>query len=177
VDARGGASLLFIHLFAAAAILISPWSGTLIGDPLRSARLAHEPLWPFAMWVILIQVTIVMAALLALTIIEWLGVQYWSRRRGHRLTPAAAWQVCAHASIGWIILAVCSGLGLILWLDMAVLGVTGAASRFPMLLEILRFCALGLGPLVGLLIFETLVYTGVSRCRFANRPRPQASDA
>ena len=93
--------------------------------------------------------------------------------RGWRLTPAAAWQVVAHATVGWIVMGFTSWLGLLflpvlLPLSESVGGTLGSAIS-------------GAGPLagalLGLLVFELLVWHGVRECRFANPPAPARATA
>jgi hypothetical protein len=43
------------------------------------------------------------AALFLLTWIETLGVRFFGKRRGWRVTRPIAWTVCSHAAIGWAI--------------------------------------------------------------------------
>ena len=40
-----------------------------------------------------------------LTFIEYVGILYYGRRRGWRVPKGLAWQICAHASVGWVLAA------------------------------------------------------------------------
>lgn len=102
-----------------------------------------------------------------LTAIERQGLKIIGRAHGWRITPSITASVCSHASFGWVIAGV----------------LTGAAIATTLLMNHLRWPSWStqqwLGPallaaaaLAGLLIFETLVYIGVRRCKFANRARP-----
>jgi len=104
----------------------------------------------------------VFALLGLLTIIEFAGLRFFGPRRGWRTTPGVAWAVCGHASAGWIVTAALVGLA---WhgaqlVDRAWIG-------FP---PWGYFAATGGGFLAGLVVFETLVYVGFARTRFANPP-------
>lgn len=103
-----------------------------------------------------------------LTRIEAFGLRFFGNRRGGRVSPAIARAVVAHASYGWILAgllawagAVASGNGLSTWLG----EVTGGWAPGPVPV---RPVAIGLGFFAGLLLFETLSYLGILRCRFAN---------
>lgn len=107
------------------------------------------------------------AVLYALTAIEHRGVRFFGAQRGWRITPAVATSVCAHASVGWLIAGVLVLLGTLLgmWAE------SGAATAPKWLLPLLRRAPVVLalaGFMSGLLVFETLVFIGVRRCRFAN---------
>lgn len=104
-------------------------------------------------------------ALLSLTLIEEAGLRLFGNRRGGRVTPGIAAAVCAHASYGWILAGLLSIAGAWLaplvpvdrWLDRWLLGLLP------------RHVMLGsIGFFGGLLVFETLSFLGVRRCRFAN---------
>nr|HRJ50216.1 hypothetical protein [Phycisphaerales bacterium] len=111
-----------------------------------------------------------------LTWIEHHGIRFMAARRGWRLTTDAAAQVCAHASIGWVI-----GPAAMTWLlsesrfdrwsaafpdwwKIEPLGVIPLGAQSD------RFAGLGLSLLAGMILFEVLVYAGVRRCRWANPP-------
>ena len=115
--------------------------------------------------------------LLGLTTLETLGLRTVGRQRGWRVTRNVAWTVCAHASFGWVVgglLAMVlhalsltppgqAGLLKVLsWID-GYIGYFYFAGRG--LQEWLPRC---LGLFLGMLVFETVVYFGVRRCRFAN---------
>ena len=171
LDIRSGASLLAINLLMAAVTILSPLTGILLDDPIRSLRGAHAAEFiRTAIVVVPLQILAIAAVLLLLTLLEWAGIQFFARRRGARLCPLAAWQVVAHASIGWVLaaLTVLFSLSLNYWV----------LSLFPRFSPSLSYSGLpaviipAIGAVAGLLIFESLVAIGVRRCRFANRPRP-----
>lgn len=103
----------------------------------------------------------------ALTAIEHWGVRFFAARRGWRVTRNVATSVCAHASAGWLLSGALVLLGALLgmWAE-------GAAGEAPGWLRTSLRAAPTVLPLAGffagLLLFETLVYIGVRRCRFAN---------
>jgi hypothetical protein len=117
------------------------------------------------------------AALAALIWIEHRGIRFFGARRRWRVTRSVAWTVCAHASYWWIVgAAVALAVMLSLptewprWLPTSVqwalwgwinwVWITPAAASVFVL---------------GLLPFETAVYFGVRRCRFANAARAAAA--
>lgn len=108
--------------------------------------------------------------LLLLTLVERRGIRFFGTRRGWRITPDVAYCVCAHASVGWLMAGVWSFLGVLV-------AETAAAVLFTHELGILRgpvvlapFWLPVLGFMAGMLLFESLVYLGMRRCKFANRP-------
>lgn len=125
---------------------------------------------PMGAWLWLLPVALVSPpGVWILTWIERRGVVFFGKRRGWRVTPAVAWTVCAHAAFGWILAAAFVALGLHLSAFLATGRPTGNA-----LLP--RDIAISWAPLAGffagMLVFETLVYVGVRRMRFANPPAP-----
>lgn len=111
--------------------------------------------------------------LLALVGVEYLGIRFISRRRGLRFSRAAAWQVCAHASIGWLLAGIVRGIvesrhrdlfnalpmPAFDWLDRNAPFATTLFSSGTLL-----------GFLSGMIAFELLVYIGMRQCRWANAP-------
>lgn len=183
---RRGMGLLYLNLLVAAFLIVDPWTGVLVGDPTRAARGTdpwHE-LVTYA-WVVSGQVGAVWCLLLALTWVEVQGVRLFARPRGWRVTKRVAWQVCAHASVGWIMAG---------WLVIAMLATLFILTRyFPAasgrwltrtfvlprvggrvnVQEIVSALGLVAGYSGGLLWFEALVYRGVRACRFANPPEAE----
>ena len=100
--------------------------------------------------------------------IEIRGVQFFGGHRGWRITPALARSVIAHSSVGWVI-------GGLLWaLGIACLFVLICCVEGDMIFSSTLCQASALFPfvglLMGLLIFESLVFIGIRACRFANAP-------
>ncbi|MEZ6234703.1 MAG: hypothetical protein R3B68_10990 [Phycisphaerales bacterium] len=117
------------------------------------------------------------ASLAFLTAIEQRGIRFWGPRRGWRITPAIAKVICAHASVGWLVGSVLAVAGHALgWVlsDMTNHGNYGIL-RGPMQLAPISLPAIAL--IAGMLHFEILVYIGMTRMKFANRPRPTPLDA
>lgn len=170
--------LLFTNLLLASVLMVSPWVGVLVGDPVRAlVNSSYEGLATgVAIFVYALGVS---GVLFALSRIEYHGVRFFSARRGWRLTHHAAWQVCAHASYGWILSGVCPLLFTLVWrvttdlvgvrprgvLDLTRQGL-GRADWATVVSGVLLF----LGWFCGLLAFEMLVYVGVRECRYANPP-------
>ena len=85
--------------------------------------------------------------------IETMGIRFFGRNHRWRIDGAVAYTICAHAAPGWLVGGLAYALAFPLWLNM----------------EYATTLLLPAG-LVGLLSFETFVYIGMRRMRFANRP-------
>ncbi len=120
-------------------------------------------------WTLFSSILVVIAGLL-LTSIERLGVRLFGSRRGWRITDIVARTVCGHAAGGWILAFVCLELGLT-W-PIATDPFGRAGSLISKLSDELWIASLSLS-FAGMLLFETLVYLGVRRMRYANAPREQ----
>ncbi|MBX3377217.1 MAG: hypothetical protein KF678_09475 [Phycisphaeraceae bacterium] len=171
MDSRGRFSLLLINLLLAGLLCTLPWIGTLIGDPARNARDA-APLLRYALFfrstaLGTIAITFI---LFGLTAIEAYGIMFFGRRRAWRITPDIAWQVCAHASIGWILAALFTLLSLAIYLNLSSFGLSRWFDSLSRTSAFILASVPLAGFFAGMLIFETLVYTGMRRCRFANAP-------
>jgi hypothetical protein len=178
IEPRTGTGLLVINTLATAAFFIDPWVGVIVGDPARGARLAGGAAgWAMVGAVWIAETMLAAAVLWLLTWIEYRGIRFFSRRRGWRLTPEGAWQVCCHASVGWLMLGV---------LPMLTLAAFQALTRVFHLGPPRGGLLLGWGPfsgmswsevtygagllvalVAGMLVFEVLVYVGVRQCRYA----------
>lgn len=180
IEARSGTGLLWINLVVAGFLLVDPWVGVLIGDPARGAR-GSGPVVEYATKaaMLLLETGVVALLFALLTTVEYFGVRLFARQRGWRLTKAGAWQVCCHASVGWVLVALLPMLGMSLmfastyWLGWAPKGVIDLSELLgPMVpligVQSLVTALLTIGGLIaGLLVFETLVYLGVRQCKFA----------
>jgi hypothetical protein len=105
-----------------------------------------------------------------LTVIESIGIRFFGRQRGWRITHDVAWTVCSLASIGWFIGACVCALGI------ALIHLGGMqhqrlidSRHLPDFIDVGAIVAIA-GALIGLLYFELLVYLGIRQCRFANPP-------
>ncbi len=119
-------------------------------------------------------------ALFAFMFLMWLeriGVVFFSRKRGWRVSKPVAAAICANAAPSWIAASVLAnvGVGLMLLVQQVMYDLPRgwhpwaetAAAAMPVL-----------GFIAGMLVFETLVYIGVRRCKYANWvERPVRSDA
>lgn len=118
-------------------------------------------------------------ALVFLMWLERVGVVFFSRKRGWRVPRPVAAAICANAAPGWIAAGalVHVGIGLMLLIQRITYDLPRgwrpwaetAAAAMPFL-----------GFIAGMLIFETLVYIGVRRCKYANwveRPAPASPAA
>ena len=180
IEARRPFLLLTVNSFLAGLLVALPWTGVLIGDPSRGGSgLRGQMLFIIMLiaWAALIAATLVL-----LTFVERAGVRFFAARRRWRLSAAAAWQVCGHASVGWIVAPLAAFLCLVV---LTILErVFGIAPRgiFRVRLgtlfqpgpigwgDFVYSVILGGSALAGLLAFEMLVYVGVRECRFANAP-------
>lgn len=166
-DMAGVRSLLAINLVVSGALLALPWTGVWLYDPARGARGASGVLLQLAS---LIAITLIAGlVLLSLTWIECLGIRFFAARRSWRLTRAMAWQVCAHASVGWLAAGPCVWAALLLTSTLA--GSTQLIAGIVSVRDLIGGGLIFTAILVGMLAFEVLVYLGVRRCRFANGPR------
>jgi hypothetical protein len=171
IDVASGIGLVAANLLLAALLIVLPWSGVLKGDPLRH-RGPGGPSTAVIIGIVLARTLVVAAALLLLTLIEWGGIQLGARWRNWRLTRAAAWQVCAHATAGWIVAAMTTWIGLIASLNLVYFGVASG----PVAGTISRFVVPAAWAVLGMMVFELLVWTGMRSCRFANPPSTSRPD-
>jgi hypothetical protein len=110
------------------------------------------------------------AILALLTAIEFIGLQLIGRKNGWRVNKAVSAAVCGHAAAGWII----AGLGIAIgWRLGSMLPARPLLNRVPdwmnPIVTSLQFTLPGAGFFAGMMVFETLAYLGVRRCRWANR--------
>jgi len=175
MDPRGARSLLTVNLLVSGLLLSAPWTAVLIGDPARAARGGPYRSLIFASS-LTVQAAAIAGTLALLTAIEARGIRFFGTRRGWRITRNIAWQVCAHASVGWIIAACLTLLSLVVWLNLSSFGLTGWLERRSNAgSSILAVVPLS-GFFLGMLVFETLAYIGMRRCRFANAPSSTARE-
>jgi hypothetical protein len=178
--------LLAINLLLASAAMVGPWTGTFIGDPARAARGVGGWREPVALiFTPLAEVVAVALILLILTWIEQRGIRFFAARRGWRLTKPAAQQICAHASIGWLLCGLLSLLFLATLFSLARLfglspgGVLDLRPYVDLSFhwgDLVPLLGLGGSYFLGMLAFELLVYAGVRECRYAARlPAPRAT--
>ena len=109
-------------------------------------------IFSIACWLLLTLVTLVAI------FIEIAGIRFIGGRRDFRITSDIARTICAHASPGWIV---------------GMVSVTGVAAAFrpinPRNVDAFQIAFLA-SAFIGLLAFETLVFIGMRRMKFANRP-------
>ncbi len=110
--------------------------------------------------------------IVVLSMIEFVGLRIFGKRRGWRVSPEVAMTVVGHASAAWMLAAVLCGVGFRIGqstdgglpLPQAIWSIAGRSSiDWSVVLPVAGF-------LGGMLAFEVLVYIGVRRCRFANPP-------
>jgi len=147
------------------------------------APVQAEPPAAFALRIAITAVWLLVAiiglylALTVLTAIESIGIRFFGRQRGWRISPDVAWTVCHLASVGWLVGAGVVSFG-------ALLMHVGMWNISIGLLEVLFLSPyemgvvlIFLGAVTGLMYFELLVYLGVRQCRFANPARVRRYDA
>ncbi len=184
IEPRSGTGLLILNTLLTAALFIDPWVGVVVKDPARAAR--HEggvQGWAIVAGMWILETVFAAAVLWLLTWVEFLGIRFFSRRRGWRLTPEGAWQVCCHASVGWLMLGILPVLTLAAFQALVRLfhvgpprggllrgwGAFSGMSWSDLIYGAGLFCAV----MAGMMTFEILVYVGVRRCRYAATKPPQ----
>lgn len=105
--------------------------------------------------------------LLGLTAIERSGIRVFGRLHHRRITRAVAETIVAHAAIGWIVAALLTWAGWALGSGVAWLAQREVWATWELTLTAHYWMPIA-GFLIGLLWFESLVYVGVRRMRFAN---------
>jgi hypothetical protein len=117
------------------------------------------------------------ALLAVLSWIEYIGVDFFSRRRNWRVQKHVARAVCANAMPGWMPTGVFVSIGLGLLSALQFMAGEVPTNLQPWV-QTAAVAMPVLGFIAGMLIFETLVYIGVRRCKFANWiERPARGDA
>jgi hypothetical protein len=168
MDARSGLSLALANTLCAAVLIVAPWSGTLLDDPIRSARHGAAGRVAATMfWALPLQIAAVAAILLLFTALQWLGLQLLGRGREWRLAPRVALQICAHASIGWLLSAGGVMLILIIWLNLYTF-IPAASNGIMRLLGGHLWAVPVAGFAAGLLLMQWLIGIGARCCKFAN---------
>ena len=157
VGGDNGRDRAFLLWFAGLAGVV--WAG--IG---YVGGLTHPPLWGIA----------VVSAIVLMTYIEVLGVLYAGKHRGWRASWHVSERVCCYSGVGWLPAAIIGVKAAILdqhqmladWWP-AALGAWSNWHRFFVLVAI---------ACIGMLGFETLVWIGIDRTRFANSPAGKPPD-
>lgn len=175
INRDGANQLLAINLTIAGLIAAAPWVGVLWFDPTRGS--AEGAVLLLRVPILLMYAACFAVLFWVLTRVECFGIEFIANRRGWRLLPVAARQVCAHASYGWILAAFLldAGLGASQLLPVAgqqVQGRTVTVEVLNAILSLLPGAPPLLGFFLGLFVFEWLVYVGVRACRWANLSHP-----
>jgi hypothetical protein len=106
-------------------------------------------------------------AILLLVRIERIGMRFIGARHRWRIDHTVSRVVCAHAAVGWLTGGVLVSL---CFISLIVVLVTLWGGDDPNWFPEAIFIAYFGSWLLGLLHFECLVYLGMRRCRYANRP-------
>lgn len=107
--------------------------------------------------------------MLAMSLIEFIGIRFFGARRGWRVDAPVAACVVAHASVGWL---ACGVLVASAWQISNALvwsgrvGVYAITSPTPVQTNVV---ALAAALLLGIIAYESLVFFGERRMKFANR--------
>jgi predicted RNA-binding Zn-ribbon protein involved in translation (DUF1610 family) len=174
----GAPTLISVNLLLAGLFMaIMPTARLLAGrDPVvawapKSGVLAGDARHWMTFLISLSIVLVTFVGLWTLTWIEIAGVRFFHTRRGWRITRRLAWNVCAHATVGWVVSGALIALG---WglIDLDIM-LTSSARPVTVRSRVGDWMALPpvLGFFVGMMIFEYRVYQGVRACRFANSKR------
>ncbi|MDP1662950.1 MAG: hypothetical protein Q8L55_13625 [Phycisphaerales bacterium] len=167
---HGAARLMFTNIMLTAAAIAAMWLGAVRANWFLEAGL----IWIGSC-----------ALLLLLTYIETRGLRLFARAesRKWRVTKDVAWTVCSHATVGWavggillVVVAIINPAERLLtweWLNTLLyrqLGGRLVSDYYTQLRTVQTLLPL----LAGMLAFETLVYIGIRRCRYANTPASAA---
>lgn len=179
VGAPGAATLVSVNLaLAGFFVALVPTARLLAGrDPVvawapKAGVLAGDARHWMTLLIAVVLALTVFVGLWVLTWIEIAGVRFFHNRRGWRITRRLAWNVCAHATVGWAVSGALIALGWSL-IDFDIM-LTSSIRPVTVRSRVGDWMALPpvLGFFVGMMIFEYRVYQGVRVCRFANRRRP-----
>ena len=171
--------LLVLNLLLAGALIVAPFTGVFVGDWARGARGQGATVETLAyLSAFGVQALAAAGVLFVLTALDVLGIQLLARTRGWRLTKRAAWEVCSHASAGWLLAGVLPLLfmanyyvvGTLLRVDFTGQVTSAAGAPRWRWQEVLGVGLPVAGYLGGLLAFELLALKGARVCRFANDP-------
>lgn len=163
MERRRSLRLAHINIALAAVVIAVGWTvqvGRLGGEPGLLAGMA---------WFALAIVGPAAAVLMWLGMwIESVGIRFFGRRRGWRITSDVAWAVCGHASIGWTIAGLLWVAGALASWGLGLRGVSRPAPNVVVINHVSPWSPMLLGLLAGLLVFEVLVNIGLRRCRYTN---------
>jgi hypothetical protein len=160
IERRRSLRLLVTSTLVAAIVAALPWA------VLALLMTSREPKDAFVVFLIALSVAgLGWCVLLGASWIESVGIRFFGRRRGWRVTRDVAAAVCGHAAVGWVAGAV------FVLIAAGVAGVVGFTDREGARAGVrVMITGWALGALIGLVWFEILVYRGVRQCRFANPP-------
>lgn len=173
IERRGQRLLIWTNVLLAAAMMAGCWGKQLVAARVRfgsTENFRGEVALAAATVMLLMLMPIIATTLVGLIWIEQRGVRFFGSRRGWRVTRDVAWTVCAYASYWWVVGAA-TALAVMMalptdWID----GLRGKARS--VMWNVAEWAWISPAVLLvfalGLLPFETLVYFGVRRCRFAN---------
>lgn len=177
IDRGSCSELLLRNLLTASLVMAIAFGVIMLRMTIHLELLAYlVPQFGWIKWIgitLCVAFTIAMGsvgflALLAFLVsLEEVGIRLYSRTRSWRITEDVAHAICAHAGIGWVV-------GAVLMLLMVV--GDWALRPFSAWLGTFGFVIAPVCLLAGMLCFETLVFIGMRRCKFANRPRPLATN-
>ncbi|MFM9958021.1 MAG: hypothetical protein ACKVZJ_08080 [Phycisphaerales bacterium] len=109
--------------------------------------------------------------MLSMSLVEFMGIRFFGSRRGWRVDAAVAACVVSHAAVGWL---ACGVLVALAWQLSNALVWSGRVSIYAVTTPTpvqTNVVALAIALLAGIVSYETLVFFGVRRMKFANAPR------
>jgi hypothetical protein len=121
-----------------------------------------------AMVVFVFSFLLTTGAVYLLNFIEMSGIRFFGTRRGWRITKRNAVVITSYATSGWLVGWVASSIAAIMGIYFSSGGDWQSSSRVWYQFSLLGFYVMPW--LVGMLWFETLVYIGMRRMKFANPP-------
>ena len=110
--------------------------------------------------------------ILLLARIERAGMMFIGARHRWRIDGTVSRVVCAHAALGWLTGGVLVSSSFAVLVGVFVTSVAIGSSDPWWVIDAFVYAYLG-SWFLGLLHFECLVYLGMRRCRYANRPPPR----
>jgi len=170
-------SLAIINSIIAAFFLVDPWAGTLLRDPIRAIRgYGFRRQFLTALWAYPTYIFAVALLFMIATSTEYYGLRFIAARRGWRLSRAGAWQICCHATVGWLMLALLPVIALatlyslrfVVELPMsATINLTSLGLGQPSIDTLLTIILPLLALFAGIFWYEYLVHLGIRQCRYA----------
>jgi hypothetical protein len=134
---------------------------------ISAKQLQKEGFVPLFLWGFVVSLAVNLVA----TAVECRGIRFFGARRRWRVDERVGWNICAHAAIGWTFAGfVAIGTVIFVFMLRTIPDVRHASVGADTLMA-----GLWISWLIGMLIFEVLVYLGVRQCTYANMPREESA--